>query len=86
MKTVNMKKVGDVYEPEMDPYAEYQHNSTKPDVEESAPHVEATAQPRRIDEARKQMNQVIGNVDEVIEGAELIFEFGNKLAERFGRF
>ena len=85
MSTVNMKKVGDAYEVDMDPFAEYKH--TKPqDVSESETYVEATTQPKRIDEARKKMNKVVENVDEMIEGAELIFEFGNKLAERFGRF
>ena len=43
-------------------------------------------QPKRIDIARQKMNKVIDGIDEAIEGAELIFEFGNKLAERFRRF
>lgn len=84
MDTVNMKKVGDVYEQDMDPYSEYHHQS-KQEIQ-PIHSVEVTVQPKRIDTARQKMNKVIDGIDEAIEGAELIFEFGNKLAERFRRF
>ena len=83
MSTVNMKKVGDVYEQDMDPFSEYNH--TQEPVAKEKSQVEVVVQPRPIDNARKQMHQVVDNVDQVIEGVELMFEFGNKIAERFRR-
>ena len=85
MDTVNMKKVGDVYEQDMDPYSEYQHQP-KQEIQPTCSNMEVAVQPKRIDTARQKMNRVIDGIDEAIEGAELIFEFGNKLAERFRRF
>lgn len=86
MSTVNMKKVGDVYEQDMDPYSEYHHQTNQSVQPSTVNSVQVTVQPKRIETARQKMNQVIDGIDEAIEGAELIFEFGNKLAERFRRF
>lgn len=86
MDIVNMKKVGDMYEQDMDPYSEYRHQSKQEIKQTCSNSTQVTVQPKRIDTARQTMNKVIDGIDEAIEGAELIFEFGNKLAERFRRF
>lgn len=90
MSTVNMKKVGDVYEQDFDPFSEYSHQPNKVEfnTREVTPikHVEVSMQPNKHEAARNKMNKVIDGIDEAIEGVELIFEFGNKLAERFRRF
>lgn len=87
MNTINMKKVGNTYEQDMDPYSEYLHtpnNSQSSNIDTKETKIPTIQS--KIDVARGQMNQVVGNIDEVIEGAELIFEFGDMLAKRFRRF
>lgn len=82
MSTINMKNVDGVYEPDMDPYSEYEHEQAK--AKEKV--VPAKAQPRRVDQARDAMNQMFENIDEAFDGAELVFEFGDKFMERLRRF
>lgn len=79
---INMKEVDGVFVKEdMDPYSEYTH------------HVEAQPQQRtevkvvsdRGKESRNQMNQMVQNVDEAMEGFDIMMEFGNKMFERLRR-
>lgn len=89
MDIINMKNVDGVFEQDMDPYSEYQHPTSKSStggVKSNNCTVEVTVEPRKIDTARKKMNNVMSNIDEAIEGAELIFDFGNMIAERLRRF
>ena len=69
---------------------EYQHPTSKPattgGMKANNGTVEVTVEPRKIDTARKKMNNVMSNIDEAIEGAELIFDFSNMIAERLRRF
>jgi len=90
MDIINMKNVDGVFEQDMDPYSEYQHPTSKPattgGMKANNSTVEVTVEPRKIDTARKKMNNVMSNIDEAIEGAELIFDFSNMIAERLRRF
>lgn len=84
MSTINMKKVGDTYEPEMDPYSEYQHEQpAKPEEKKVA---KAEVHTRKVSQAREAMNAMFDNIDEAIDGAELVMEFGDKFMERLRRF
>ena len=47
---------------------------------------EVVVQPSNQKQARDKMNQMIENIDEMMDGMNIMLEFGNKLAERFRRF
>lgn len=78
-----MKQVDGIYvQEDMDPYSEYKHvtETTQPRQENTQVVVKSRGQ-----KARRQADAFIEGVDEAIEGAEIMFEFGNKLMERLRR-
>ncbi len=81
---INMKEVDGVFVQDMDPYAEYEYKEEK--QAQSKRQTEVVVQPSNQKQARDKMNQMIENIDEMMDGMNIMLEFGNKLAERFRRF
>lgn len=78
MTTVNMKKVGNSFQPEsieLDPYSEYEHVD-EPVQEPNNQMASVAQQPLQPKE------QLFKNIDDLFEGANLVFDLANHVMKK----
>ena len=70
MKTINTRRVGDSFVPDMDPYSEYEHTELRSEPE-AATVENAVAAPVDKDQAMKNFNEFLEGVDRM---SDVFFE------------